>query len=60
MRVRPQGKQNDEVHLCVLTPHQGPSPVEAQRLNPSRGAAETSVEALQQLVLDGVAGGGTA
>ena len=37
-----------------------PSLVQANRLNPGEGAAETEAEALQQLVLNGIAGGGTA
>ena len=56
---------------CVFVPSEGKastrgdsrqvlSPLEESRLNLSGAAAKTRVEALQQQVLDGVAGGGTA
>jgi|SRR2546429_7125525 len=37
-----------------------PSLVQANRLNPGEGAAETEAEALQQLVLNGIAGSSSA
>ncbi len=55
----PQVRRNDEVHRRLVTLHQGTSPVEARRRNPSGGAAETRVEALHQLVLHGVTSGRT-